>query len=109
MKFHKGDILKSIDEKGNCYKKIVLKDNKLKGAILFGEKKAISYVNKNIEMEVDDSELRKALDIYKWICGGCGNIYDEAKMKMLFKDLPGDWKCGCGAPKDKFNRQPPEE
>ena len=36
------EILKNVDKKGGCYKKIVIKDNKLKGAILFGEKKSDS-------------------------------------------------------------------
>lgn len=100
------EILKSMDKKGKCYKKIVLKDNTLKGAILFGEKKAVSYVSRNIETKIDEDELRKAIDLYHWVCGGCGNIYDEAKMKILFKNLPDDWKCNCGASKDKFVRKP---
>jgi nitrite reductase (NADH) large subunit len=97
-------ILKTIDEKGHCYKKIVLKDNKLKGAILFGEKKAIPYINKNIETVVDEEELRKEVEIFKWICKNCGYVYDDAKMDMIFKDLPKDWKCKCGAGKDQFLR-----
>ncbi len=102
-------ILKAVDKKGNCYKKIVLKDNKLKGAILFGEKKAIPYVNKNMESEIQEDELRKAVGIYKWICEECGYVYDEAKQELLYKDLPEDWKCKCGNYKDNFQRQPPEE
>lgn len=95
-------ILKSVDEKGNCYKKIILKDNKIKGAILFGDKKPVPYVSKNIESEINEKELRKAIELYEWICGNCGMIYDEAKMIKLFKTLPEDWKCKCGAGKDKF-------
>ena len=99
------EILKNIDKKDRCYKKIVLKDNKLKGAILFGEKKAISYVNKNIEKEIDENELREAINLYEWICGRCGNIYDDAKMEMLFKYLPENWKCpNCKSSKDKFKK-----
>ncbi len=99
------EILKNIDNKGNCYKKIVLKNNKLKGAILFGERKAVSYVSKNIEAEINEDELRQAIELYKWLCGACGNTYDEARMVLLFKDLPDDWKCDCGAPKNKFNKR----
>ena len=102
------EILKNIDKKRGCYKKIILKDNTLKGAILFGEKKAIPYINKNINQLIDEAELRVAINLYKWICGGCKNIYDEAKAEILFKDLPQDWKCDCGAPKEKSKRWPPE-
>ncbi len=101
------EIIRAADKKGKCYKKIVLKDNKLKGAILFGEKKAVSYVNKNIDLEVDEIELRTALEIFKWKCNSCKNIYDEARRELLFKDLPDGWKCDCGAPKEDFERFPP--
>ncbi|MFX1257636.1 MAG: FAD-dependent oxidoreductase [Promethearchaeota archaeon] len=100
------EILKSIDEKNNCYKKIVLKDNKLKGAILFGEKKALSYINKKIETEVDKNELRKVMELYKWICSNCGTEYDDAKMEVLFEHLPDDWKCKCGGSKKGFKKYP---
>ncbi len=100
------DIMKNIDKKGGCYKKIVLKDNTLKGAILFGEKEAIPYVNKHIEKQINESELREAINLYKWICGGCGAEYDDAKMEILFKDLPEDWKCpNCKGPKSGFKKK----
>ena len=102
-------ILKSIDKKSNCYKKIVLKDNKIKGAILFGEKKAMSFLNRNIEMEVDEEELRKELGFYKYKCGKCGHIYDDAKREVSFQSLPDDWHCKCGGPKQDFTRVFPEE
>ncbi|MFX1276289.1 MAG: FAD-dependent oxidoreductase [Promethearchaeota archaeon] len=103
-------ILKNLDSKEKCYKKIVLKDNKLKGAILFGENEARSYVNKNMDMEIEELELRKAINLYKWICGGCGTIYDEAVMELLFKNLPDDWKCpNCGSNKDKFKKHISED
>ena len=100
------EILKNIDKKGGCYKKIVIKENRLKGAIIFGEPEAIPYVNKNIEQLIKEGELRQAINLYVWICGGCGNEYDEAKMELLFKDLPEDWKCPkCETPKNRFEKQ----
>ncbi|GAG86846.1 unnamed protein product, partial [marine sediment metagenome] len=57
------EILKNIDKKGGCYKKIVIKGNTLKGAILFGEKQAIPYVNKNLEKEIEEAELREAINL----------------------------------------------
>jgi len=83
----------------------VLKENKLKGAILFGENKALSYVYNKMEQEVSKEELREILDLYIFICENCGNEYDEVKMGTLFKDLTEDWKCNCGAPKSKFKRK----
>lgn len=40
-------------------------------------------------------------DVYS--CALCGYEYDEAKEKVLFKDLPNDWSCPlCGAEKSVF-------
>ncbi|MHA1723634.1 MAG: FAD-dependent oxidoreductase [Promethearchaeota archaeon] len=99
------EILKNIDKKNKCYKKIVLKNNILKGAILFGEKKAFSYINKNIESEINEDELRKVIELFKWQCKNCKYVYDDAKSDLLFKDLPVDWKCKCGASKMMFERK----
>lgn len=39
----------------------------------------------------------------KYKCKVCGHIYDEAKEKVKFEDLPEDWLCPiCKAGKDKF-------
>ena len=41
----------------------------------------------------------------KYKCTVCGYIYDDAKEKVKFVDLPDDWKCPrCGVSKDKFVR-----
>lgn len=99
------EVLKKIDKTSNCYQKIVLKDRKLKGAILFGDKDALSFVNKNIELEVDPNEARKAIDAYIYKCKGCGANYDEAKKSISFHELPEDWECPkCGSPKEQFKK-----
>ena len=100
------DILKKADKKDCCYQKLVLKGNKLKGAILFGENKAISYVYSKMEEEVDKNELKKLLELYSYICNKCGSEYDEVKMGILFKDLPPDWTCpNCKGSKDGFKKK----
>lgn len=39
----------------------------------------------------------------KYRCIICGYIYDEAKEKIKFEDLPDDWTCPlCGSPKSAF-------
>lgn len=39
----------------------------------------------------------------KYRCKICGYIYDDAKEKVKFEDLPENWKCPwCGAPKSMF-------
>lgn len=39
----------------------------------------------------------------KWKCTVCGYIYDEAREKIPFEELPDDWACPqCGAPKTAF-------
>ncbi len=97
------EILKKADKKDCCYQKLVLKESKLKGAILFGDSKAMSYVYNKMEQAVEKEELRKLLELYIYICSNCGKEYDEAKMDVLFKNLPKDFKCSeCGAPKDGF-------
>ncbi len=100
------EILKKSDKKDCCYQKIVLKDNKLKGAILFGDNKAISYVYKMMEQDVDKEELRKLLELYIYECSNCGAEYDESKMDVLFKNLPKDWRCpNCKNPKEGFKKK----
>jgi rubredoxin len=48
----------------------------------------------------------------KWICGGCGYVYDPTegdpangiKPGTPFKELPDDWVCPvCGAEKYRFS------
>ena len=100
------EILKKADKKDCCYQKLILKDNKLKGAILFGDNKALSYVYKKMEEDVDKEELRKLLELYLFVCNNCGMEFDEAKMNVMFDDLPTDFKCpGCGGSKDDFKKK----
>ncbi|MFX1312923.1 MAG: FAD-dependent oxidoreductase [Promethearchaeota archaeon] len=98
------DILKKADKKDCCYEKLVLKDNHLKGAILFGETKALPFIYSNMEQNVSKEDLKELLQLYTYECQKCGAKYDEASQEKLFKDLPNDWKCNCGASKDKFKR-----
>jgi nitrite reductase (NADH) large subunit len=99
------DILKRADKKDCCYQKLVLKDNTLKGAILFGENKAMPFVYKKMEEDVTRKELMEILDLYIYRCSKCGSEYDETKREVLFKDLPDDWKCSnCNNPKEGFER-----
>ena len=100
------EILKKADKKDCCYQKLILKEGKLKGAILFGENKAISFVYNKMEQEVTKEELRTLLELYIFICFNCGKEYDEAKMNVLFKNLPDDFKCpGCNGPKEGFKKK----
>jgi len=100
------EILKKADKKDCCYQKLVLKENKLKGAILFGDTQAISYVYSKMEQDVDRNELRKLLELYIYICKNCGKDYDEAVMEVLFKDLPENFKCpNCNGPKEDFKQR----
>ena len=100
------EILKKADKKDCCYQKLVLKEGKLKGAILFGDTKAISYVYKKMEQDVDRDELRDLLELYIYLCKNCGMEYDDALMEVLFKDLPENFKCpGCHGPKENFIRK----
>lgn len=100
------EILKRADKKDTCYQKIILKENRLKGAILLGETKSISYVYSKLEQEVTKEELRNLLEIYIYICTNCGSEYDEAVMEVLFKDLPDNFKCpNCNGPKEDFKQK----
>jgi len=102
------DILKKADKKDCCYQKIVLKDNRLKGAILFGDNKAMAYITNKMEQDVDPKELKSLLDIHEYTCANCGAVYDEAKMELQFKDLPESFKCpnpNCRATKKDFRQK----
>jgi len=100
------EILKRADKKDCCYQKLVLKGNTLKGAILFGDNKAMSFVYNKMEQDVNREELRDILELYLYICSNCGSEYDETKMEVLFKDLPNNWKCpNCNHPKEGFKKK----
>lgn len=46
----------------------------------------------------------------KYVCQICGYVYDDAKEKIPFAQLPQDWKCPlCGAAKDDFKPEAAEE
>jgi NAD(P)H-nitrite reductase large subunit len=99
------DILKKADKDDCCYQKLILKDNTLKGAILFGDNKAMSFVYKKMEQDVTREELMDILELYLYRCSNCGAEYDETKREFLFKDLPDDWKCpNCKNPKEGFTK-----
>ncbi len=99
------EVLRKIDKKSKCYVKIVLKDNKLKGAIIFGDKEGIPYVNQNIENNVNKEEVKKVFQFDKWVCGKCSWEYDESKLETAFESLPDDYKCfKCKAPKSTFKK-----
>ena len=65
-------------------------------------KNAPTYVeekNNNLESAEEKSGSNK------YRCSLCGYIYDDAKEKVKFEDLPDDWCCPlCGAPKNLFER-----
>jgi len=99
------NILKKADKNDCCYQKLVLKGNTLKGAILFGDNKAMSYVYNKMEQDVDTKELKDLLDIHEYACANCGAVYDEAKMDIPFKNLPKNFKCPnpkCHSTKKNF-------
>ena len=98
------EILKRADKKDCCYQKLILKDNKLKGAILFGETDMMPFVYKKMEQDVDKQELRELLKMYLYMCSNCNAEYDESLKDLSFHDLPDDWKCKCGASKNQFKK-----
>jgi len=100
------EILKKADKDDCCYQKVILKDNKLKGAILFGDNRALSYVNSKMEEDVNKEELRELLELYIYICNNCGSEYDESKTGIPFEDLPDDFKCpNCKGAKNQFKKK----
>lgn len=59
---------------------------------------------KNAPTYIDESPESNLLSD-KYQCSLCGHIYDNAKERIKFEDLPVDWKCPlCGAPKSLFNK-----
>jgi len=51
------------------------------------------------------ASINAASQAAAWRCTVCGYVYDPAENDgVAFEDLPGTWKCPCGAPKSKFVR-----
>ena len=47
--------------------------------------------------------MKGSEDPVRYICSVCGYVYDEAKEKIPWAELPEDWKCPlCGAAKSDF-------
>ena len=58
---------------------------------------------KNASTYIEDE--KKETNSSKYQCLICGFIYDDAKEKIKFEDLPDDWKCPlCGATKSQFKK-----
>lgn len=55
---------------------------------------------------IEENEKKEEVSgMAKYRCTICGHIYDEAKEKVKFDDLPEDWVCPlCGVGKDKFEK-----
>lgn len=69
-----------------------------------------SYYQKNMKgtspknaPTYEEKEVKSTANVYRCII--CGHIYDDAKEKVKFADLPDDWQCPiCGVSKDKFEK-----
>lgn len=47
--------------------------------------------------------VQQSATMAKYKCTVCGEIYDEAREKVAFSELPEDWKCPlCRSPKSAF-------
>ena len=54
---------------------------------------------------IEEKQERPDSEGDKYRCIVCGHIYDEAKEKVKFDDLPADWMCPiCGVGKAKFKK-----
>jgi len=100
------------------YKKYIIRDNKLAGAIVVGDPAVIPTVRKVFQGSLPIREIMKVPhtkggDMDKWECSACGYVYDPEKGDDVggvapgtaFEDLPDDWVCPvCGVGKDQFNK-----
>ena len=58
-----------------------------------------SYYHKNIK----PAPIKQSGNSKKWVCTICGYIYDDAKEKVPFEELPNNWVCPlCMHPKSDF-------
>ena len=58
-----------------------------------------AYYHKNIK----PAPVKQSGTGKKWVCTICGYIYDDAKEKVPFEELPSDWTCPlCMHPKSDF-------
>lgn len=60
---------------------------------------------KNAPTYVEPTEIEEKSSGDRYQCSLCGYIYDDAKEKIKFTDLPDDWQCPlCRAPKSLFKK-----
>ena len=60
---------------------------------------------KNAPTYVEEIKENSVNEESKYRCCLCGFVYDDAKEKIKFSDLPDDFKCPlCGASKDVFEK-----
>jgi len=121
--------LRRTDEAGQRYKKFVLQDGRLVGAILLGQWDDTAQVSQLIANKADvsvraeqlldegfdprTSEAKGETTMEKWECLACGYIYDPEEGDpdsgiapgTAFEDIPDDWVCPvCGVGKDMFEK-----
>ncbi|MGB9681892.1 MAG: NAD(P)/FAD-dependent oxidoreductase [bacterium] len=62
------EIVSRLDDKRNIYKKFVIKDNKIVGAIVLGERKNVQQIERIIEEEIDISNFKDSIleDDFNW-------------------------------------------
>jgi flavin reductase (DIM6/NTAB) family NADH-FMN oxidoreductase RutF/rubredoxin len=91
---------------GELIQSVILDDNKELLTYLHYRQVRKGAAPKNAPTYVDKSKMpeKKIHDVAKrYECPACGYIYDDAKEKVRFVDLPDDWECpACGSPKTDF-------
>jgi len=117
------------DHDRGIYRKLVLREKKLIGSILLGDKRNVVPITKLIKGAVDlsayadnlgagDLDFRALLasaqsPASRYECSICGYVYDPARgdpeanipAGTSFESLPSDWTCPmCGAGKDMFTK-----
>ncbi len=121
--------LRFADRAQGMYRKIVLRNGRIVGAILLGDKKNVSPIARLIKAQTDVSTQASRLSerdfdfrtlfapaapqASRYECTVCGYIYDPAKgdpeanvpAGAPFESLPEGWVCPqCGASKAMFTR-----
>ncbi len=72
-------------------------------AQILSPKNPMTYAYYHAHVKPKPKAAQEKQEGTRWICRICGYIYDEAKEKIPFADLPEDWVCPlCKHGKDDF-------
>jgi flavin reductase (DIM6/NTAB) family NADH-FMN oxidoreductase RutF len=74
-------------------------------AKVLAKTRSVTYAYYHANIKPKPQPAPSASTAAKWVCRICGYVYDDAKEKVKFEDLPATWTCPlCHHPKSDFDK-----